>query len=154
MDIVTYIRESCERQNATTPEDFINMTLAYCFVVYGVMPIDSSACDNLTNLEALGFLVDPVNVNGYRTVPVVFDDGSSAPSAHDVPRLMDQLMERGAEQDITHDEWYQEFERIHPFQDGNGRVGSLFWNMLHKRLGDPIHPPEYTGKIMPANVSG
>lgn len=32
-----------------------------------------------------------------------------------------------------------EFERIHPFEDGNGRVGRIIYNAHRLRLGLPIH---------------
>jgi len=30
------------------------------------------------------------------------------------------------------------FERIHPFEDGNGRVGRIFYNLLRLRVGLPV----------------
>jgi hypothetical protein len=45
------------------------------------------------------------------------------------------------------DELYYEFEFIHPFNDGNGRVGHLMWAIdMVRRTGEwpQILPPEYT----------
>ncbi len=30
------------------------------------------------------------------------------------------------------------FEKLHPFEDGNGRVGRILWNWHRKRLGLPV----------------
>lgn len=89
-------------------------------------------------------LMQASGVQGYRTTPVHFADGSFAPSADLVPRLMNQLI--CYQNDLTPDEYYQEFERIHPIDDGNGRVGAILYNMLMGTMDDPIAPPVYTGK--------
>lgn len=31
------------------------------------------------------------------------------------------------------------FENIHPFEDGNGRVGRIFYNLLRLKMGLPLH---------------
>lgn len=38
------------------------------------------------------------------------------------------------------------FEHIHPFQDGNGRVGRILYNWHRLRLGLPIHVIKESGK--------
>jgi len=35
-------------------------------------------------------------------------------------------------------DWHVMFEMLHPFEDGNGRVGRIFLNLHRKRLGLPI----------------
>lgn len=37
-------------------------------------------------------------------------------------------------------EYYTSFEKIHPFVDGNGRLGSILFNWAD--LDNPVHPPE------------
>lgn len=35
--------------------------------------------------------------------------------------------------------WHVYFENIHPFEDGNGRIGRILYNIHRLRLGLPIH---------------
>jgi fido (protein-threonine AMPylation protein) len=39
-------------------------------------------------------------------------------------------------------EWVKEFEEIHPFIDGNGRVGCILFNWIMGKLGDPLPLPK------------
>lgn len=147
MDSVVYIRESCERQNATTPEDFIGMAMAYEYakaVAYGAYQhVDVE--DTLYHTNVLASRVSCGKILALRVTPVVFVDGTSGVAAELIPQLIVQLIANM--DDITPADFYQEFERIHPYQDGNGRVGSLLYNILIGTIHNPIHPPVYTGAI-------
>lgn len=131
-----YIIESCEHQNATRPIDFVSMTHAYhCAMAHRL--VTSTVTEGLT-LRLSKFAT---GYNKYRMVIVTFTDGSTGAPWREIPRLMAQLFE--AQFDITPEEFYQRFEEIHPFEDGNGRVGSLLYNILNDTIQDPIHPPEF-----------
>lgn len=66
-----------------------------------------------------------------------------APQYREVPDLMSRWC---ANLDaMTPAEAYKEFELIHPFQDGNGRVGKIIYNWLKGTLDDPVMPPNFFG---------
>ncbi len=66
---------------------------------------------------------------------------ATPPDWKEVPRLMDQLF--AAEGDLSPTGYFKEFEEIHPFRDGNGRVGALIYNFLNGTYApdDLVFPP-------------
>jgi len=78
------------------------------------------------------------NKNGFREVPARFDATTFAPD----PKLIEQAIKRFCEgfiafienpiedERLSTDILYEEFEKTHPFFDGNGRVGDLLWKIL------------------------
>lgn len=42
------------------------------------------------------------------------------------------------EQDLLLQDLHVQYEQIHPFADGNGRTGRMFWNFLRLKAGLPI----------------
>lgn len=93
----------------------------------------------------LGKTVEPrTNQNKWRQVGVQVGNNVK-PQWHEVPRLMDNLIE--AWNRISSDEWYREFEEVHPFRDGNGRTGNILWN-YHRDTLEPRtldFPPDFWG---------
>jgi len=98
----------------------------------------------------------------YRSVPAVFNQGTPAvpPGAQ-----LEQAMKRwnavinSSQAEVTKfetnlfdtpreiaDFLTREFLLIHPFHDGNGRVGSLVWNFLNTTIMDPEPMPNFFGE--------
>lgn len=63
------------------------------------------------------------------------------------PRELDRLMDRWHSNldTMTPEEAYKCFEEIHPFIDGNGRVGKIIYNWLNCSLNYPKMPPNFFG---------
>lgn len=62
-----------------------------------------------------------------------------------VPRMIDNLF-IGAHE-MTPEEYYRQYEEIHPFVDGNGRTGKILFNYLRGTLAKPEFPPSFWGNI-------
>jgi hypothetical protein len=100
--------------------------------------------------EELGKLVEhEKNRNGFRTAVNVRVGNRFAPHYGDVRYLM-ELLERWEPEDEEEClEWYRCFEIIHPFIDGNGRVGKILYNWWLDKLDDPEMPPDLFGGGVP-----
>lgn len=115
-------------------------------------------------------LVDELGI--YRSSSIGVQKGEQvlhlAPPAQNVPHLMSQLLSWLAETDehplIASSVFHYEFECIHPFQDGNGRMGRLWqtlilsqWNELFEFLSiENIihkHQQEYYNALNSCNAS-
>ena len=82
----------------------------------------------------------PKNQQGvYRTVPV-YVGSSTAPPASKIRPLMTAFIKRFAEGKTDPLTMHYEFEKIHPFPDGNSRVGRLLWAWDLLRRGKQVHP--------------
>jgi len=113
---------------------------------------ESRDCYNIfiTKLEIkkLGIIVEPSqNFHGFRTLPITIKGQVNQPC--DFERVLEMLCDSYEETQMTPDEFYYNFQTIHPFNDGNGRVGSLIWNLLRgdipKGLGQSLKvPPKYS----------
>jgi len=71
-----------------------------------------------------------------------------APDWYFIPKLMDEWIRKSnryqsadlslEERDYLLQELHVEYEKIHPFIDGNGRTGRMFWNFLRLKCGLPL----------------
>lgn len=132
----------CERQHATTPEDISNMMRAYGFAT-GIAEMDRPI--QMWEIIGLGMLVDPIaNPGGrFRSGPAVFLNGGGSVTAHLIEETLQELLEYHTDVPFLPGDFYKELMYIHPFKDGNGRVGALVYNILNGTLDNPVTPPEY-----------
>lgn len=130
-------------------------------------------------IEIIGKYVEPIdNKKGFRTIPIGVWDGHiwhEKAQYAEIPRLLEHLLNSYYEgvlfdtepcigdpshqyhsHDREHelaqsaeDQFYYEYEEIHPFVDGNGRSGKILYNYLLGRLDDPIMPPNFFGSANP-----
>lgn len=129
----------CERQQTDLEE------VGFLIAAYAAIWQDDDAFREVESFQKIGAIVEPYkNRFGFRTTPVTFQDGGSSASAVQIPRMMELLVEMigsmwQGNEDISIDDCVKEFLWIHPFRDGNGRVGFLLQNYLDGTLDDP-HP--------------
>lgn len=131
--------------NIRTPKGFARV--AWMLNAWEYAIVQSTAADkpSLSNIRHLGYIIEPeLNWNERR-----WRNGFVRIGEHIAPKPteLSNLMLRWEEQldDRTPDEAYIEFQQIHPFTDGNGRVGKIIHNWLSRTLCTPILIKDYFG---------
>ncbi len=151
MDLLL-IHDQARLQHADSPEQIQGLTDAWNAAKYAVKNNpeifeDPGKTENFALLIAS--LIEPRNGKGYRRVPVTFGPGKPlAVDPEQVPRAMESLWAAFSEQVAEPDEWYHEFQKIHPLEDGNGRLGDIMWKIAKVRQGEEwptTHPPDFFG---------
>lgn len=120
-----------------------------CAAWQDALDVAESTNLSLAHVIRWGHLVEPEALNapnGWRTVGVTV---GYTIKCH--PSEVDSRMERWFwnVSDMTPEEAYKEFEEVHPFADGNGRVGKIIFNYLRGTLFHPVMPPNFWGIANP-----
>jgi len=130
---IELINKQCELQSATSKEQVDGFAQAYKEAKDLILDIDSFNVLNGDEVEDIilhfAVLIEKRNSKGYRKVPVTFSVGVTALKPELIKRAMQSFSRSYAEGIMEPVEAYAEFEKIHPFEDGNGRLGDLLWKM-------------------------
>ena len=104
-------------------------------------------------IEIHGY-VDEKGRREYRTTPVTFANGTEALSAELIPRAMKNLIQAHKDGDLTPEEFVEEFLKIHPFEDGNGRTASILLNALEWQQKGSAGPDRMFFSMLPKFFEG
>ena len=139
MNLINWCADECERQQSGE-KSVARMVEAFLYCNKD----DNDVRETWVRLvQRLGEIVEPEkNVFGFRRQPVTIH-GEVIP-VFDFYEKMERLCGYAAVYQITPEEWYQEFQTLHPFNDGNGRVGAIMYNYLLGSSQDKLLvPPKY-----------
>ena len=141
---VQWAAEECERQRSGEMSVYqLIGALSYLRSAAVTLDGDSPSADTI---RMLGHLIHPPNDLMYwRRMPVGVRSSDGEWEEMTPPESLDRTMTRliDAWYTLDPDEWYHNFEETHPFIDGNGRAGSLLWNLHRGTLADLEHPPDF-----------
>jgi hypothetical protein len=120
--------EECSRQKSGE--------LSVANLAFGVSFARTALVSNkpltVDNIKIVGMFIEPeINANGFRKLPVFIDGKIAGVHATSIDTALHSLCEAFNDKRIGCDELYQEFESIHPFADGNGRVGFVLYNIFN-----------------------
>lgn len=134
---IKLINKQCELQKATSGEQVEGFAQAYKEAKNLVQDSDQFKALGGEKMENIilrfAVLIEKRNEKGYRKIPITFRGGNAALKPGLIKRAMKSYSQSYADGIMESLEAYTEFEKIHPFEDGNGRLGDLLWKMDIKR---------------------
>lgn len=136
--ILKFCVNECVRQK-TGPDAVLRMYDAYWHLIRSRRRAPDKRL-NRYEIEILGVMVEPErNLNGFRTTPVIFANGNKGAPANTIVEALTRLCDVAQPTDDPL-EFYRQLMMIHPFADGNGRVGAIIYNW--NQLANPDIPPD------------
>ena len=122
--------EQCHLQHATSPEQIEGMRSAFARAkevafTQAEAQVTPRGIESL--VRQLGSFIEPSRAHTWRSTPVTFRSGDRGEEPDIIPHAMAVWAEAVAEGNLSPVEQYYHFEKIHPFEDGNGRVGHCLW---------------------------
>lgn len=149
---IELIHEMANMQGANSVSEIRRLKQAWVFAKilchredgYGLQTQESV----LLATRFIATYIKPEAGSEYALVPRSFGPGKQLALHPDlIPRAMEQFADVYANcLFIPHALVHEEFQKIHPFLDGNGRIGDLLWKMYVVKMGDEwptTHPPEF-----------
>ena len=130
---IFWCAEEVEHQSGTPLE-----VHGMCMALDYLQNLHSSAIIR-SDINTMAEMIKPETYGEFRLVPVRFGNGNLGLDASLIPHTVKSLLE--AQSFLSPLEFYVEFEKIHPFIDGNGRVGALLYNYLNNTIFTPVHVP-------------
>lgn len=141
MKIVAFCAEETRRQD-DTPWHVVRMIDAWQFAKSQKLDEPWPLTHGL--IREIGRRVDEENEHGYREWGVTVG-GRSAAEPEAIHALISDLLDKQGI--LSPEDWYYEYELIHPFGDGNGRSGKILLNWLNNSLDNPVWPKDFFGGI-------
>jgi hypothetical protein len=151
--ILKFIQEEVVRQGFSLGERKGLVRVGWMIEAWSYALLNQGEKLDKDHLLRIGEMIERRNIRGFRRCGVRVG-GHVAPSFLEVPQLIDELFrnfrqdpaaERCANTRNSADKFYLEFQRIHPFVDGNGRTGKIIHNWILGTLADPVLIKDYFG---------
>lgn len=135
-DIIAFCAAECKRQGSgELSVSWMLMAYAYACERFAVVQ-DITVEDILT----MGAMIEPErNESGWRRQSCHFGNFIFTPFAN-IERSIEALL--SAQDRLSPVEFYTELEKVHPFADGNGRLGAILFNVKSGTLFKPVVPPD------------